>query len=334
MTDIEQKTGAARALPSVSTDAGDISIAAVEAAAEAHGITSLCVVRHGETVVAIGPQDMPLPISSIRKSILSALLGILIDRGDVQLSTTLAELGMDDSPCLTDQERTATLEHLLTSSSGVYLPLPNGSAYDVFRNVPADWPQRGSAVPGAKFHYSNWDFNVLGEIYQRVSGIALFTAIDSILARTLGFRDWNPLEHTRLRYGYDPIGATPRYPNYAMQASARDLARFGQLYLNGGIWEGTEVVPPDWVRLSTEPRIETGLPSPFRSYGYLWWTNDGADAAALPAWSYSAVGLGGQTVSVIPSHQVVIVALRQNQDDGSMQMALPIDITDAVLKLG
>lgn len=313
---------------------GDISIAAVEAAVEAHGITSLCVVRHGETVVAVGPQDIPLPISSIRKSILSALFGPLIDKGDVPLSTTLADFGIDDSPCLTDQERTATLEHLLTSSSGVYLPLPNGSAYDVFRNAPADWPQRGSTAPGAKFHYSNWDFNVLGEIYQRVSGIALFTAIDSILARTLGFRDWNPLEHTRLRYGYDPIGATPRYPNYAMQMSARDLARFGQLYLNGGIWEGSEVVPPDWVRLSTQPRIETGLPSPFRSYGYLWWTNDGGDAAALPPGSYSAVGLGGQTVSIIPSHQVVVVTQRQNKDGGSMQMALPTDITDAVLKLG
>ena len=238
MTDVEQKTGAVSAHRPVSIGAGDISIAAVEAAVEAHGITSLCVVRHGETVVAVGPQDIPLPISSIRKSILSALFGPLIDRGDVQLSTTLADFGIDDSPGLTDQERTATLEHLLTSSSGVYLPLPNGSAYDVFRNTPADWPQRGSAAPGAKFHYSNWDFNVLGEIYQRVSGIALFTAIDNILARTLGFRDWNPLEHTRLRYGYDPIGATPRYPNYAMQVSARDLARFGQLYLNGGIWEG------------------------------------------------------------------------------------------------
>jgi hypothetical protein len=140
----------------------------LEDAVKAHRISALCVVRSGETVVAVGPQDMPLPISSVRKSIISALFGRLIARGDVQLSTTLADFGIDDCPCPTDQERTATLQHLLTSCSGVYLPL-HSEAYDIFRNRPSDWPQRGSTAPGTKFHYSNWDFNVLGEIYQRVS---------------------------------------------------------------------------------------------------------------------------------------------------------------------
>lgn len=305
-----------------------ISIANVEEAAKANKITTLRVVVSGEPVVVVGPQDKPLPIHSIRKSIISALFGQLIAKGDVQLDATLADFDIDDSPCLTDEERTATLQHVLTSSSGVYLPLHSGSSYDIFRNRPSDWPQRGSAVPGAKFHYSNWDFNVLGEIYQRVSGVALFTAIDGLLVRPLGFRDWNPLEHTRLHYGYDPLGATPRYPNHVIQLSARDLARFGQLYLNEGTWDGCEIVPPDWVRVSTQTRVETGLPRPFRSYGYLWWTSDGSDADALPSGSYSAVGVGGQTISVIPSHQMVVVAQRE---DLGTQMALPADIIKALL---
>ncbi len=145
----------------------------------------------------------------------------------MELDATLADFGIDASPCVTDQERSPTLHHLLTSCSGVYLALHSGSTYDIFRNRPSDWPQRGSAAPGVEFHYSDWDFNVLGEIYQRVSGVALFAATDGILARPLGFRDWNPLEHARLRHGCDALGATPRYPNYAMQLSARDLARFG-----------------------------------------------------------------------------------------------------------
>jgi CubicO group peptidase (beta-lactamase class C family) len=305
-----------------------ISIANVEEAAEANKITTLRVVVSGEPVVVVGPQDKPLPIHSIRKSIISALFGRLIAKGDVQLDATLGDFDIDDSPGLTDEERTATLQHVLTSSSGVYLPLHSGSSYDIFRNRPSDWPQRGSAVPGAKFHYNNWDFNVLGEIYQRVSGVALFTAIDGLLARPLGFRDWNPLEHTRLHYGYDPLGATPRYPNHVIRLSARDLARFGQLYLNEGTWDGCEIVPPDWVRVSTHTRVETGLPRPFRSYGYLWWTSDGSDANALPSGSYSAVGIGGQTISVIPSHQMVVVAQRE---DLGTQMALPADIIKALL---
>jgi CubicO group peptidase (beta-lactamase class C family) len=303
----------------------------LEDAVKAHGISALCVVRSGETVVAVGPQDMPLPISSVRKSIISALFGRLIARGDVQLSTTLADFGIDDRPCLTDQERTATLQNLLTSCSGVYLPL-RSEFYDIFRNSPSDRPQRGSAAPGTKFHYSNWDFNALGEIYQRVSGAALFTAVDGILARPLGFRDWNPLEHTRLRYGYDALGATPRCPNHAMQLSARDLARFGELYLDEGRWDGSDIVPSDWVRVSTQTRVETGLPGPFREYGYLWWTTNGGGTTALPPGSYSAVGLGGQSVSVIPSHQMVIVAQREERAGGFIQMALPTDIIDSVLQ--
>ncbi len=326
--DVSRATPAVTATSTSTRDASAISTANVEDAVRAHKITTLCVVRSGETVVAVGPQDKPLPIHSIRKSIISALFGRLIARGDVQLDATLADFGIDDSPCLSDQERTATLQHLLTSSSGVYLPLTSGSSYDIFRNRPSDWPRRDSAVPGAKFHYNNWDFNVLGGIYQRVSGVALFTAIDGILARPLGFRDWNPLEHTGLHYGYDPLGATPRYPNYAIQLSARDLARFGQLYLQEGTWDGCEIVPPDWVRVSTRTRVETGLISPFRSYGYLWWTSDGGDANALPSGSYSAVGVGGQTVSVIPSHQTVVVAQRA---DLGTQMALPADVINAVL---
>lgn len=317
-----------RATSASNKDASAISIANVEDAVKANKITTLRVVVSGETVVAVGPQDKPMPIHSIRKSIISALFGRLIARGDVQLDATLADFDIDDSPCLTDQERTATLQHLLTASSGVYLPLHFGSSYDIFRNSPSDWPQRASAVPGAQFHYNNWDFNVLGEIYQRVSGVALFTAIDGMLARPLGFRDWNPVEHTRLQYGYDPLGATSRYPNQAMQLSARDLARFGQLYLNEGTWDGCEIVPPDWVRVSTQTRVETGLPSPFRSYGYLWWTSDGGDTNALPSGSYSAVGVGGQTVSVIPSHQMVVVAQREEL---GTQMALPADVINAAL---
>jgi CubicO group peptidase (beta-lactamase class C family) len=302
-------------------------------AAQVHGFTTLCVLRGGQTVVAVGPQDSPLPVSSIRKSILSSLFGRLIAQGDVRLSTTLAELGLDDSPHLTDQERSATIHNLLTSSSGVYLPLQNGgSTYDILRNSPSEWPKRGSAAPGARFRYSNWDFNILGEIYQRVSGVALFTAIDKLIAQPLDFRDWNPLEHTRLRYAYDALGATPRYPNYSMQLSARDLARFGQLYLNGGRWGGNVIVPQQWIRESTRSHIWTGLPNPFQSYGYLWWTADGDDPGGLPHGSFSAVGLGGQILSVIPTHQTVIVAQRQNLDSRSTQMALPPDIVHAAIQ--
>ena len=298
--------------------------------AAAHEITSLRVVHGGQVVIAVGPQDKPIPVSSIRKSILSALFGWPIERGLVQLDSTLADLGIDDSPELTPLELSATLEDLLASSSGVYLPLNFESSYDIFQNTAASWPGRGSAPPGTKFHYSNWDFNVLGEIYQRVTGTALFVAVDRLLAEPLGFRDWNPLQHARLRYGYDPLGATPRFPNFAMQLSARDLACLGQLYLNCGMWNGQQVVPANWVEQSTRCLVQTGLPNPFGHYGYLWWTIDDTNESALPGGSYSAIGLGGKVISIVPADDLVIVVLCAHMAGASTQVAIPDDIVNAV----
>jgi CubicO group peptidase (beta-lactamase class C family) len=224
-----------------------------------HGITHCRVLLHGDVVYTAGPQDVPLPVNAVRKSVISALFGWLIGDGLVRLETTLSELGIDDSPQLMPMEKSATLEHLLTSSSGVYLPLRYETSFDVFTNTAAGWPAREGSVRGARFHYSNWDFNVLGEIYQRVNGIALFVAVDRLLAQPLGFRDWDPLAHSRLRYGSDPLGATKRYPNYAMALSPRDLAAFGQLYLDGGEWQGQQIVPVEWVRRCTRPLVATGL---------------------------------------------------------------------------
>jgi CubicO group peptidase (beta-lactamase class C family) len=298
-----------------------------------HGISHCRVLLRGDLVYAAGPQDEALPIHSIRKSIISALFGQLIVDRLVCLDSTLAELGIDDSPQLTSMEKSATLEHLLTSSSGVYLPLESETSYDVFSNVPADWPNRESSLPGARFHYNNWNFNVLGDIYQRVSGTALFVAVDRLLAQPLGFRDWDPLTHGRLHYRGDLLGATPRYPNYAIAMSPRDLAAFGQLYCGGGTWQGHQIVPAEWVSRSTRPIMATGLPDPFGHYGYLWWVSGDDTASPLPPGSYSAVGIGGQVLSVIPSRGLVIVALCDNSKGGNAGMAIPADVVNAILAL-
>lgn len=290
------------------------------------GITSLRVLRRGEVVHTAGPQDLPLPIHSMRKSFVSALFGQLVDEG-LRLDTTLSAFGIDDSPELTTVEKSATLEDLLTSSSGVYLPLRCDTSFDVFTKAPTNWPTRGSSTPGTRFFYNNWDFNVLGEIYQRVSGTALFVAFDRLLAQPLGFRDWDALKHGHLRYGYDPLGATTRFPNYAMELSTRDLAAFGQLYLDEGCLRGDHLLSPEWVRRSTRPLVQTGLPQPFAHYGYLWWVSAGGDCL-LPTDSFSAVGLGGQSLSIVPSHELVIVAMNDGSEGSNSQMG----ISDAVIR--
>ena len=87
---------------------------ALDEALGRHGISHCRVLVHGDVAYAAGPQDEPLPVHSIRKSIISALIGQLIDGGRVRLDSTLAELGIDDSPHLTLREKSATLEQLHT----------------------------------------------------------------------------------------------------------------------------------------------------------------------------------------------------------------------------
>src|ERR1700744_3609881 len=276
-----------------------------------HGISHCRVLVRDELVYTAGPQDEPLPIHSIRKSIISALFGQLIAGGLVRLDTTLADLGVEDSPQLTPMEKSATLHHVLTSSSGVYLPLEFEASYDVFANAPASWPDRESSLPGTRFHYSNWNFNVLGDISQRVSAPALFVAVAQLLARPLGFRDWDPLAHGRLHYRSDLLGATPRYPNYAIAMSPRDLATFGQLYCAGGTWQGQQIVSSDWISRSTQPVMATGLPDPFGHYGYLWGGRGENTTSPLPQGSFSAVGIGGRGLSVVPPPGLLLLAPRR-----------------------
>ena len=85
-------------------------------------------IRHaGRTIFQLGDVARPIHVHSIRKSILSTLFGQAYDRGQVDLGVTLGELGIDDTPALTDKERSARIEDLLAARSGVYLPTDDGA---------------------------------------------------------------------------------------------------------------------------------------------------------------------------------------------------------------
>jgi CubicO group peptidase (beta-lactamase class C family) len=85
-----------------------------------------------------------------------------------------------------------------------------------------------------------------------------------------------------------------------LKLPARDLAKFGYLYLNGGRWDGRQLIPADYVRASTRPYGD--VPGLAGSYGYQWWETsaDGHD-------SFYAAGAGGQVIRVIPDLDLVVV---------------------------
>ncbi|MGK2963244.1 MAG: serine hydrolase [Gemmatimonadaceae bacterium] len=268
---------------------------------------AVMVVLDGIVVAAWGDVARKLGLHSVRKSVVSSLFGIAAARGTIDLDRTLGDIGISDRDSLTSQEKAARIRDLLAARSGIYLP----AAY-ADRSQDEERPARGSHGPDTHFFYNNWDFNVLGVIYERVTGSSLYDSFAREVARPVGMEDYSPGDGFLV---FEPSGSL--HPAHTFRMSTRDLARFGQLYLNGGKWGQEQVIPRSWVSESTEPKSATGNRA---GYGYLWWSRDpGSMGEAYPEANrramYYGTGTGGQLVLAIPSDNLVIVH-RGDTDNG------------------
>jgi len=282
-------------------DAG-FSPVALEAArefADRNNAAAVVALYRGRVVASWGAVDRRLMAHSIRKTLASALYGIASQAGTLPMTATLATLGIDDEPPLTADERQATVRDLVRARSGVY----HGAAY-ADAGQEKDRPARGSHAPGTFWFYNNWDFNVLETIYARVTHSSVYDAFARQIATPLGMEDFSPVEQLEV---LEP--SRSRFAAHTFRISARDLARFGQLYLQQGQWNGAEIVPAAWVRDSWTTHSVTGE---HEGYGNLWWIfNSGALGANFPTLNamdvYLARGTGGQALFVIPAAEMVIV---------------------------
>ncbi len=260
--------------------------------------TAVMVVQDGRAVAEWGEVDRRALIHSMRKSILSALYGIAVAEGRIDLGKTMADLGIDDlPPSLTAEEKQATVRDLLMARSGVY--------HDAAEETPGmkkERPPRGSHPHGTFWYYNNWDFNVLGAIYGQLAGASVYEGLMQRLAKPIGMVDY------RLEDGHDAYEPSSKYPAYRLFMTARDLARFGWLYANNGAWAGRRIVPADWVAESTKPWSKVNDAT---GYGYLWWiaTKDMFFAAPTGPGAYSAIGYLGQYITVMPARRMVVVHL-------------------------
>lgn len=258
---------------------------------------SVMVVSGGRVVDAWGPVDRRLPVHSIRKSLLSALIGMHEAENRIDLEATLEELGIDDKQGLTAREKLATVLDLLTARSGIYHP----SGFETPWMVSLK-PARGSNGPGVHWCYNNWDFNALGTIFRRQTGADIFADFFARIAAPCGMEDFRP--ETDGEYVTLPESEHQAYP---FRMSARDLARFGELFLRRGRADGRQLVPSDWVHASTRPYSDAGTHG---AYGYMWWVaRDGIlfPNAACPPGTYSANGARGHKVVVLPVLDTVVV---------------------------
>jgi CubicO group peptidase (beta-lactamase class C family) len=258
---------------------------------------AVMIVTGGRVLDEWGETATRYNVHSIRKSLLSALYGIHVADGTIDLSLTLEQLGIDDNaPSLTPTEKQATIHDLLKARSGVYHP----ALYET-PAMAAARPPRGSHAPGTFWYYNNWDFNALGAIFERLTKTNLFQEFERRIAQPIGMEDFR-LEDTAYVSGADSV-----YPAYPFRLTARDMARFGLLFLRNGRWGWRQIVPEAWVRASVTSYSDAGDAG---GYGYMWWVAVNGrhlPGVTLPEGSYSARGAGGHYILVVPAYDLVIV---------------------------
>ena len=180
-------------------------------------------------------------------------------------------------------------------------------------------PKRGSHPAGSYYVYNNWDFNAAGVAFEKLTGHSIYQAVQTDLAGPIGMQDYSASDQKKEFSLESSLG------EYAMSLSTRDMARLGLLMLDNGRWNGKQIIPASWIRETTS--IVTPYPEirpdslrkaedPARwGYGDLWWVWDepappnaqDGDYDGYFQGAYSAMGTGGNFITVLPAFSLVVV---------------------------
>lgn len=267
--------------------------------AQQSGFAAVMVAYDGQVFFSWGEVSRNFFVHSIRKPFLSALYGIHVNKGEITLTETLEQLGIEDSaPSLTPAERQATVQELLQARSGVY---HEAAAED--STMIATRPARGSHPHGTFYYYNNWDFNVAGSIFRQKTGADIFESFKNEIAGPIGMQDFS----TAL-CGYQFELGKSQHPAYVMRMSARDMLRFGVLFQKGGSWLGRQVIPSSWITESTTSYSVIDSVSGL-GYGYMWRTIPAGTPLAqmIGSSGFYHTGVGVHAVIILPAVKLVIV---------------------------
>lgn len=233
-------------------------------------------------------------LNSASKSVTSALVGIAIDKGYIDnVDVRISQYFPDEDFFEDERAQRITIRHLLEHTSGMgstdtdlwydWRASDNWLAY-IF-----DLPME--AEPGTQFNYSTGNTHLLSAIVQQATGMTLYEFGKAYL--------------------FDPVGMdSVACPTNAQgicdggngfEMTVYDMLKFGQLYLNEGVWEGEQIISQVWIEQSTS--VQYDRPSGSADYGYQWWVrtfgNNGYDA-------FFAQGHAGQYIFVVPEVELVI----------------------------
>lgn len=279
-----------------------------------NGVDQVVIARRGIVIHEGKIVERVHNLWSATKSFTSTLLGLLIEDGRVSLDTPAARI----DPGLATLYPDVQMRHFASMTSGY-----SAAGKSRWNSTSEDWsrtPYRPEAplfAPGELFAYWDEAQMMFGRLLTRVARRDLLEFARERLLEPIG------IEAEKWGAEGEIDGIPVRNGCTGLFLDARDLARFGHLFLNEGRWKDRQVVPARWVRLATTPRVPTSVPVADTDrksldgsgvYGYNWWVNgvrpDGRQwMPNAPADAYFAAGLNHNICLVIPSWEMVIVRM-------------------------
>lgn len=267
-------------------------------------------------------------LRSVTKSVTGLLTGIALDRGHLKgLDTPVLTYFPEHADLATPERLRITLAHLLTMTAGLawdesgsYVRLDNSETrMRLFAPDPERYVLERDIVapPGTRYTYSGGATALLGEVLVRATGQPL-----DVLAREWLFAPLG-IEHTAWRR--DKRDRVTPYGGLRLRP--RDLARIGRMLLDGGQWQGRQVVPAAWIDASFQAHVPTGNGE--LRYGYQWWRGAWTVGARRLGW-VAAMGNGGQRLFLLPELDLVVVVTAGNYNQADSWRA-PTEVFRSVV---
>lgn len=238
--------------------------------------------------------DRPVNIKSASKSVISALVGIAIQRGELEgVDQPVLSVLRSDAPGNPDPRlQRLTVGNLLSMQAG--LERTSGENYGRWVSSP-NWVRFALArpfvdEPGGGMLYSTGNTHLLSALLTRAIGKSTHELAEEWLAKPLDIRipPWSR----------DPQGVY--FGGNDMLMSPRAMARFGELYRLGGVVNGKRILTADWIEQSWMPRAVS--PWSGGQYGYGWFIGDAGGHPVRFAWGY-----GGQMIYIVPDLALTVV---------------------------
>ena len=251
-------------------------------------------------------QDTKLhTIQSVSKSVTSALVGIALERGEIEsIDAEIFEYFPNyDHLFDTELKRSITIRDLLNMASGIRwdedsYPYTNPLNDAASMENSHDWLEYILSLPmeykpGSKFVYNSGITVLISHILEVATGISLDKYAEKYLFEPIGIESFF--------WKKTPTGLTDA--EGGLYLSTKDFAKIGLLYLNNGVSDGQQILTREWVKMTMSPSIT--IDESDRKYGFQWWfVPYGSDEEK---WIFSGSGYGGQYLMVIPEHKLVMV---------------------------